>query len=203
MTSFFQGFGIGGGLIVAIGAQNAFVLAQGVRRNHHLAVAALCILCDGILIALGVTGVGTIVAADPTLGKIAAWGGAAFLSWYGVCALRSAFKGGSLKEDHGTRGTLRKTLTLTLAVTLLNPHVYLDTIIFMGSISGQFAVPDRYIFGLGAFTASTVWFTALSLGGQMLAPLFRRKLTWQIMDVMICLTMWTIAASVIRSTLNT
>lgn len=203
MTPFIQGFGMGGGLIVAIGAQNAFVLTQSVRRNHHLAVAALCILCDGLLIGLGVTGVGTMVASDPTLARFAAWGGAAFLTWYGLGALRSAIKGGSLEEESETSKTLRHTLMLTLAVTLLNPHVYLDTIVLMGSISGQFATPDRYVFGLGAFAASTVWFMTLSLGGQMLAPVFKREITWRLLDGAVCLTMWTIAFSLIRSTLNT
>ncbi len=203
MTPFIQGFGMGGGLIVAIGAQNAFVLTQSVRKNHHLAVAALCILCDGILIGLGVTGTGTIVASNPTLGMIAAWGGAAFLTWYGVMALRSAMKGGSLETGDESGKTLRHTLMLTLAVTLLNPHVYLDTVVLMGSVSGQFAVPERYVFGIGAFAASFIWFTLLSLGGQMLAPVFRREITWRILDGFICLTMWSIAALLIRDMLTT
>ncbi|WP_319541484.1 LysE/ArgO family amino acid transporter [uncultured Pseudodesulfovibrio sp.] len=203
MTPFIQGFGMGGGLIVAIGAQNAFVLTQGVRRNHHLAVAALCTLCDALLIALGVTGVGTVVASNPTLGSIAAWGGAAFLAWYGFTALRSAMKGGSLNTKEETGKGLKHTLMLTMAVTLLNPHVYLDTIILMGSISGQFMVPDRYVFGMGAATASLLWFFTLSLGGQVLAPLFRRDFTWRILDSVVCLTMWTIAATLIHNTLTT
>ena len=202
MTPFIQGFGMGGGLIVAIGAQNAFVLTQGVRRNHHLAVALLCILCDGLLIALGVTGVGTVVAANPTLGLIAAWGGAAFLAWYGLTALLAAVRGGSMDAAGQVDKGLKHTLVLTLAVTLLNPHVYLDTIVLMGSVSGQFAAPALYFFGLGAFAASTVWFLALSLGGQVLAPLFRRDLTWRVLDGAVCLTMWTIGVSLIRGTLG-
>ena len=132
LTAFISGFGMGGGLIVAIGAQNAFVLTQGVRRNHHLAVAALCILCDALLISLGVTGMGTVVASNPVLGTMAAWGGSAFLLWYGYGAFRSALTGGSLDAGTETGKGLKHTLTLTLAVTLLNPHVYLDTIVFMG-----------------------------------------------------------------------
>ncbi len=202
MTPFIQGFGMGGGLIVAIGAQNAFVLTQGVRRNHHLAVAMLCILCDGLLIALGVTGVGTMVASNPTLATVAAWGGAAFLSWYGFNSFMAAIRGGSLYESEETGRTLKHTLMLTLAVTLLNPHVYLDTVVLMGSVSGQFATPDRYVFGMGAFVASFVWFILLSLGGQMLAPAFKREITWRFLDGLICLTMWTIAGSLIYSALN-
>jgi len=189
---------MGGGLIVAIGAQNAFVLTQGVRRNHHLAVAALCILCDGLLIGLGVTGVGTVVATNPTLGLAAAWGGAAFLGWYGLGALRAALRGGSMETRREVEQGLKRTLALTLAVTLLNPHVYLDTVILMGSVSGQFAGTARYVFGLGALAASTTWFLALSLGGQILAPLFSRDLTWRILDGAVCLTMWSIAAALLR-----
>lgn len=199
MTPFISGFGMGGGLIVAIGAQNAFVLTQGVRRNHHLAVAALCALCDAVLITLGVTGVGTMVASDPTLGTIAAWGGAAFLTWYGLAALRSAFKGGALEETDNGGKTLQHTLMLTLAVTLLNPHVYLDTIVLMGSVSGQFALPERYLFAVGASTASLLWFFTLSLGGQMLAPAFKRDITWRVLDCAVCLTMWGIAVTLVRS----
>lgn len=202
MTPYIQGFGVGGGLIVAIGAQNAFVLTQGVRRNHHLAVALVCILCDVVLIGLGVTGVGTAVASSPMLGRVAAWGGAAFLLWYGLGAFRSAWQGGSMSVGEAEGETLGRTLLLTLAVTLLNPHVYLDTLLLMGSVSGQFGSPDRYIFGMGAMTASAAWFLILSLGGQMLAPAFRRPTTWRILDFLVGLTMWTIAASLIRSALN-
>ncbi|WP_207263337.1 LysE/ArgO family amino acid transporter [Desulfovibrio sp. Huiquan2017] len=201
MTPFIQGYAMGGGLIVAIGAQNAFVLTQGVRRNHHLAVAALCILCDGLLIGLGVTGVGTAVAANPTLGLAAAWGGAAFLVWYGLGAFRAAMRGGSMEARREVDPGLRRTLALTLAVTLLNPHVYLDTVVLMGSVSGRFPGGARYIFGLGAFAASFTWFLCLSLGGQVLAPLFARDLTWRILDGMVCLTMWTIAATLLRPVL--
>ncbi|BCS88969.1 LysE/ArgO family amino acid transporter [Pseudodesulfovibrio sediminis] len=202
MTSFIQGFGMGGGLIVAIGAQNAFVLTQGVRRNHHLAVAALCILCDVVLISLGVTGVGTVIASNPTLGQVAAWGGACFLGWYGFAALRSAVQGGSLDAQSESTKGLKHTLMLTLAVTLLNPHVYLDTIVLMGSISGQYPTSERYVFGMGAATASCCWFLCLSLGGQLLAPLFTRDITWRILDSLVCLTMWGIAFSLLRSTLG-
>lgn len=202
MTAFISGFGMGGGLIVAIGAQNAFVLTQGVRCNHHLAVAALCILCDAVLISFGVTGVGTLVASNPVLGSVAAWGGAAFLAWYGFAAIRSAVNGGSLDAGAGEAKGLKHTLTLTLAVTLLNPHVYLDTIVFMGSVSGQFPAPDRYLFGAGAIAASFCWFLGLTLCGQLLAPLFSRPVTWRILDSVVCLTMWTIAASLIRPMVN-
>ncbi|MUM77663.1 amino acid transporter [Pseudodesulfovibrio sp. F-1] len=201
MSAFIQGFAMGGGLIVAIGAQNAFVLTQAVRSNHILPVVLVCILCDGALLGLGVSGVGTLVAASPILGKGAAWGGAAFLGWYGLGSLRSAMRGGSLNTDRKAPAGLRRTLLLTLGVTLLNPHVYLDTVVLMGSLSGRFEGSGRYLFGLGAVTASTLWFALLGAGGRMLAPLFRRPATWRVLDTVVCLTMWTIAVALIRSTL--
>lgn len=199
MTPYLQGMGMGGGLIVAIGAQNAFVLTQGVRGNHALAVALLCIACDFALIGLGVGGVGAAVAASPLLARGAAWGGALFLAWYGLGAFRSARRGGELRAQGGGGETLGRTLALTLAVTLLNPHVYLDTVVLMGSVSGRFPGAGRYLFGLGAATASTLWFLGLSLGGRLLAPLFARPVTWRVLDVAVGLTMWTLAASLIRA----
>ncbi|KAB1440919.1 LysE/ArgO family amino acid transporter [Pseudodesulfovibrio senegalensis] len=198
---FFEGFGMGGSLIVAIGAQNAFVLSQGVRRNHHLAVALLCTLCDVILISVGISGVGTAVASNPQLGQIAAFGGAAFLFWYGFGALRSAMKGQSLQTDDHAPDSLRAVLALTLGVTLLNPHVYLDTVVLMGSISGQYPATARTLFGLGAMSASLAWFLLLALGGQALAPVFRRPATWRMLDGAVCATMWFLGTRLILSTL--
>lgn len=197
MVSFVQGFGIGGGLIVAIGAQNAFVLSQGVRRNYPLTIALICALCDSILILLGVAGVGSFVAENPLLGSVTAWGGAIFLFWYGAIALRSAIQGNSLEADGGSLSTVRAVITTTLALTLLNPHVYLDTIVLLGSISGQFEGMQRYIFGVGAMTASFLWFFSLSLGAGLLAPIFRKKIAWRVLDGVVCLVMWSIATSLI------
>jgi len=194
---FIQGFGIGGGLIVAIGAQNAFVLSQGVRRSYPLTIALICSLCDAALILLGIAGVGGLVAGNPLLGQITAWGGAAFLVWYGALSLRSAIKGGTLEADGGCTSSLRAVVTTTLALTLLNPHVYLDTLVLLGSISGQFAGAQRWLFGVGAISASFLWFFSLSLGAGLLAPLFRKKIAWRILDGMVCLVMWSIAASLV------
>jgi len=196
---FLQGFGISAGLIAAIGAQNAFVLSQSVRRNHHMMIALICSLCDAILITVGIAGVGTLVASRPFLMQLAAWGGAAFLFWYGTGALRSALRGGKLEDDAQTVSTLRSVIWATLAVTLLNPHVYLDTIVLMGSVSGQFAGSGRLWFGAGAMTASFIWFFSLSMGGQMLAPLFRRPLAWRVLDGLVCITMWGIAFSLLMA----
>lgn len=197
LVPFLQGAGIGGGLIVAIGAQNAFVLSQGVRRNHPLPIALLCGLCDALLILLGVSGVGTLVASNPLLGQVAAWGGALFLFWYGLRSLRSALRGGVLAAKRASSPSLRTALGATLAVSLLNPHVYLDTLVLLGGISGQFPEQERYLFGIGAMTASFVWFLTLSLGAGLLAPLFRRPVAWRILDSLVFLTMWSIALSLL------
>ena len=151
---FIQGFGIGGGLIIAIGAQNAFVLSQGVRRNYPVTIALICGLCDSILILLGVTGVGSAVATSSFLGQLTIWGGAIFLLWYGACAFRSAWQGNTLETNDNKIKTFRAVVATTLAITLLNPHVYLDTLVLLGSISGQFQGGQRLLFGAGAMTAS-------------------------------------------------
>ena len=196
---FLQGFGISGGLIAAIGAQNAFVLSQSVRRNHHMVIALICSICDATLIAVGIGGMGTLVASRPFLMQLAAWGGAAFLFLYGLRSFCSALRGGRLETDTETVSTLGSIICATLAVTLLNPHVYLDTIVLMGSVSGQFAGTGRIWFGAGAMTASFIWFFSLSLGGQMLAPLFQRPLAWRVLDGLVCVTMWGIAFSLLMA----
>lgn len=197
ITPFIQGFGTGGGLIVAIGAQNAFVLSQGVRRNHHFIIALICIVCDAVFISAGVAGFGTFVSTNPTLSHLVAWGGAGFLFFYGVGALRSAMRGGSMEKSDRTVMTLRAAIITTLAVTLLNPHFYLDTVILLGSVSSQFHGESRLYFWVGAVSASTLWFISLSLGGQMLAPLFKKQISWCILNSVVCATMWTIAALLI------
>ena len=194
---FLQGFGVSGGLIIAIGAQNAFVLSQGVRRNYPLTIAFVCACIDSILIILGISGVGSVVAESPLLGQLAAWGGALFLFWYGALSFRSAWQGGTLETNGGKVATLRAAITTTLAITLLNPHVYLDTIVLLGGISGQFPSGQRFLFGAGAITASFTWFFSLSLGAGMLAPLFRKKSAWRVLDGFVCLTMWGIAVSLL------
>jgi len=198
LLTFLKGFGTGSGLIIAIGAQNAFVLSQGVKRNHYIMIPLICAICDALLIILGVTGMGTFVASSKSLSLIAGIGGAGFLFIYGIGSFRSAIKGGSLSANHKTESSLTVVLTTTLAVTLLNPHVYLDTVILLGSISSQFKQPGHLFFGAGAVTASFVWFFSLSLGGRMLAPLFTKKSSWRILDTLVGITMWTIALSVLK-----
>jgi L-lysine exporter family protein LysE/ArgO len=200
-TAMLQGFGMSAGLIVAIGAQNAFVLGQAVRREHHYPVAALCLLFDVLLIGLGVAGAGALVATHPALASAAAWGGAAFVFWYGLGSLRSALRGGSLRADGGAPLSLGRALLLTTGVTLLNPHAWLDTVVLLGSVSGTFQGEARWFFGLGAVAASALWFFTLSAGGARLAPLFRRPAAWRVLDGAICLIMWSIAFSLVRGEL--
>lgn len=194
---FLKGFGTSAGLIIAIGAQNAFVLSQGVKRNHHVVIPFICSVFDALLITVGILGVGTAVASHPVLTQATAWGGAAFLFWYGAGSFRSAMKGGSLEAGDGGPTPLKKAVLATLAVTLLNPHVYLDTLVLMGGISGQYPLAQRPWFGVGAATASVTWFFALSLGGNLLAPLFKKRAAWRILDTLVGLTMWGIACSLL------
>ena len=197
IAPFIKGFATGGGLIVAIGAQNAFVLSQGVRRNHHLAIAFVCIICDALLICAGVAGFGTAVSTNPTLSQLVTWAGAGFLFFYGLRSMRSALRGGRMDTNDKMVQTLKAAIMTTLAVTLLNPHVYLDTIFLMGSVSSQLHGESRLFFWVGAVCASTLWFISLSIGGQMLAPLFKKRISWRILDSMVCATMWIMAVSLI------
>ena len=197
IAPFIQGFGTSGVLIVAIGAQNAFVLSQGVRRNHHLIIALICIICDAVFITAGVTGFGAAVSTSPTLSQWVAWGGAGFLIIYGLGSLRSALGSGRLDTSNRPVRSLKAAIITTLAVTLLNPHFYLDTVILLGSVSSQFNGENRLYFWIGAISASTLWFISLSLGGQVLAPLFKKQISWRILDSLVSVTMWTIAVSLI------
>lgn len=197
MVPFIQGFGIGAGLIIAIGAQNSFVLSQAVRKQHLFLIPFICSVCDALLISLGASGVGTFVSSNPEIAYYAALGGSLFLFWYGWKALLSAFRSSSLTHSAKQANTVRSTILTTLAITLLNPHVYLDTIVLVGSISGQFEGNARLIFALGACLASIVWFYTLSLGGSLLEPLFRKPLSWKILDISICCIMWSIGFSLL------
>ncbi len=196
-SAFIQGFSIGGGLILAIGTQNAFLLTQGLRRQHHLLVATICIICDISLIFAGVMGLGTLIVSNELLLEIARWGGAAFLGWMGFKALLKVFKEEHLESGSQTLSNRKAVITTTLAVTLLNPHVYLDTVVMIGSIGAQFE-DLRLIFALGASTASVIWFYGLGLGAAKLAPLMTNPKIWKIIDGVICLVMWSVAIVLIR-----
>lgn len=196
--SYFNGLLVTAGLIVAIGAQNAFVLAQSLRREHHLPVAALCILCDIALVSAGVFGLAALLANNPLLLEVTRWGGAAFLLYYGSVALRRAARPQALEQAQRERDRpLRRVLLATLAVTLLNPHVYLDTVLLIGSLGAQQPEPGAYT--LGAASASTLWFLILALGGAWLAPWLARPLTWRLIDLGVAGMMFAVAAQLIMA----
>jgi L-lysine exporter family protein LysE/ArgO len=197
-----KGFGLGASLIIAIGAQNAFVLRQGLRGERVFVVAAVCFLCDAVLILLGAAGFGTAVAAVPWLTDAVAWAGAAFLLVYGVRALRSALRPGALVVENGNgsasaRLSVGRAVGLTLAISLLNPHVYLDTVVLLGSVAGQYGGTKRALFAAGATAASLVWFFGLGYGARWLAPLFRRPAAWRVLDLLIAFVMAAIAWSLV------
>jgi L-lysine exporter family protein LysE/ArgO len=202
LLTFLTGMGTGGGLIIAIGAQNAFVLSQGVRKNHVIMIPLICAVCDAVLVAFGVAGFGTFIASSKVLSQMAGIGGGLFLFCYGIGSFRSAFKGQQLDSDLKGETSLKAAVLTTLAVTLLNPHVYIDTILLLGSIAGQFQAPGHLVFGAGAVTASFVWFFCLSLGSRLLAPLFKKQLSWRILDTLVGIIMWAVAFSVLRGSLG-
>ncbi|SHH82713.1 LysE/ArgO family amino acid transporter [Marivita hallyeonensis] len=195
MTAALAGFALGFSLILAIGAQNAFVLRQGLLRSHVFAVSLTCALSDAILIAAGVAGFGALTQAIPGLEFAMRLLGAAFLIWYGARTLQSAWRGGQAMQAGQAAGSLRKALLTCLALTWLNPHVYLDTVILLGAVSAQY--DNRLAFALGAMTASFVFFFSLGYGARFLAPLFARPRAWQVLDVIIGLVMWAIAAKLL------
>ena len=197
LLTFLKGLGTGAGLIIAIGAQNAFVLSQGIRKNHVLTIALICSLCDVLLICIGISGIGALVAKNAKLTTIATTGGAIFLFWYGFRSFLSAWKGDSIEIDNESLNSLKAIVTATLAVTFLNPHIYLDTVVLMGSISSKFPGNGRYVFGAGAITASFLWFFSLSFGGRALAPYFKEPVAWKVLDTLIGIIMWLIAISLI------
>ncbi|MEV1065652.1 LysE/ArgO family amino acid transporter [Streptomyces sp. NPDC050263] len=183
------GFGTGLSLIVAIGAQNAFVLRQGIRRDAVLAVVGICALSDALLIALGVGGVGALVVAWPGALTAVGWIGGAFLLGYGALAARRVFRpGGALAAEGEGAGSLRRAVLTCLALTWLNPHVYLDTVFLVGSIAADRG-PLRWTFGLGAAFASVCWFAALGFGARLLSRFLTRPAAWRVLDGLVAATM--------------
>ena len=196
MPAFLAGFGLSISLILAIGAQNAFVLRQGLRRDHVFAVCLFCAVSDAVLILAGVYGFGSLAQVIPGFETVMRWGGAVFLLWYGARSFRAAWRGGAALQAGGNGGaSLRATLATLAAITWLNPHVYLDTVVLIGSVSAQYA--PRAAFGAGAALASLTFFFSLGYGARLLAPLFARPRAWQVLDAGIGVVMWAIAASLI------
>lgn len=196
--SYLNGLLVAAGLIMAIGTQNAFVLAQSLRREHHLPVAMLCIVCDALLVAAGVFGLANVLAHNPTVLAVARWGGVVFLLCYGSLALRRACARQSLQQSEvvGLRSR-RAVLLSALAVTLLNPHVYLDTVLLIGSLGAQQSVPGAYV--VGAASASLLWFSTLAIGAAWLAPWLARPATWRVLDLLVAVMMFSVAAQLIKT----
>jgi L-lysine exporter family protein LysE/ArgO len=193
------GFALGLTLIIAIGAQNAFVLRQGLRREHVGLVVAFCATADALLMAAGVAGLGTVIGRQPALANALAAAGALFLAAYGSRALWRALRPGALNADAAVPSlSRRQVLAQVAAFTLLNPHVYLDTVLLVGAVGAQHAGVARVWFVLGSASASVLWFTALGYGARLLAPVFARPRAWQWLDGAIGLTMWVLALLLLR-----
>ena len=196
ITAFLKGFGVGFGLIVAIGAQNAYVLTRGIGRNHHWVVALIGSLVDALLIAAGILGMGKLIQQFPNLLTAIAIGGALFLFIYGGLSFKRMFTPGHLRGC-GDEVSFKTAVLAMLALSLLNPHVYLDTVILLGSVAVQEMPNNQIIFGAGAVTASFVWFFSLALGGQWLQPWFQNPATWRLLDFIIGVIMWAIALTLV------
>ncbi|MFC8530756.1 LysE/ArgO family amino acid transporter [Nocardia sp. NPDC057227] len=235
MTSILAGFGFGLSLIVAIGAQNAYVLRQGITRTHVAAVVGVCAVSDVLLIAAGVGGFGAVLRSAPEVLVVARWAGAAFLFGYAALALRRAWRPAALVpaadppgdaavpvpvgavsssvngSDSTPRGAARParpargrtapalgaTIATTLALTWLNPHVYLDTVVLLGAFASAHAGADRWYLAAGAMTASVLWFVALGYGARLLGPLFARPGAWRVLDAAIALIMVALGAGLL------
>lgn len=202
-TAYLAGLGAGAGLIIAIGAQNAFVLRQGLQRHFIGSVVTVCILADVGLILLGVAGMGLAVKQHPGLMEWLRYVGAAFLAVYGLLALRRAWQGESGLQPVGNGALSRGRIVLAcLAFTLLNPHVYLDTVVLLGTLSTHYEGNTRWLFAAGASTASVLWFLALGYGARLLLPVFRSPLAWRVFDVAIAAFMLTLAVVLLRQSVS-
>lgn len=194
ITPFLTGFAIGGSLIIAIGAQNAFVLRQGIKREHVFPVALFCAVADATLIALGVAGLGILIQKVPGLLAGITMFGIAFLVWYGIRALKRALAPAAMQVGNGGPLSLKAALGACAAFTFLNPHVYLDTVILVGSLAAPYSGEARWAYGIGAASASFAWFFSLAYGARLLTPVFANPKAWRVLDLCIALIMFLIAA---------
>lgn len=196
------GFLLGGSLIIAIGAQNAFILSMGLQKNHVFVLCLVCALSDAMLIALGVGGMGALVSANPPLLRIVAGAGALFLFAYSALSVRRALCPAALELAGGAPPSLGSALAQCLAFTFLNPHVYLDTVVLVGAYSTAHAGTAKLAFALGGMAASFVWFFGLGYGARLLAPLFARPVAWRILDGVIAVTMAALAIALLGNAVN-
>ena len=188
ITGFFTGMS----LIVAIGAQNAFVIRQGLMRSHVTLIVFVCALSDALLIILGTGGLGTVIQSRPDLLDVIRWFGVIYLTWFGIKSVLSAFRNETLTASNQSAESWKKVLLTVLAMTYLNPHVYLDTVIFVGSLANQFE-SQRWYFALGACIASGIWFSAIGYGARSASHLMSKPLFWRVLDSAIAAIMFTLA----------
>jgi len=193
------GFALGGTLIIAIGAQNAFILRMGLLRQHVFTLCFICALSDALLIAIGVAGLGAFVDSNPGLLKFIAVGGGAFLLIYAFLAARRAIFPEAMKSAKQSAMPLAKAISIVLAFTFLNPHVYLDTVVLVGALAAAWPGDQRIAFAIGAMSASFVWFFALGYGARLLTPLFERQIAWRVLDAFIAVVMAALAISLLLS----
>lgn len=193
LTPFFSGFTLGVTLIIAIGAQNAFILRQGLKREHVFVLCLICALSDAMLIAIGVAGLGALVSGAPQLIVVVTAVGALFLGIYGAQAFMRALHPKAMQASDQGQGAMWPAILTVLAFTWLNPHVYLDTVVLLGGLSGRYEGMARLSYGIGAMLSSVVWFFALGYGARLLAPIFARPSAWRVLDVIIGVVMWLLA----------
>jgi len=193
MIAFLPGLLTGLSLIIAIGAQNAFVIRQGLTRQHVILVVAICAVSDALLILLGISGLGVLIQSVPALLEVIRWFGVAYLIWFGIRSLRSAFRTQSLDASGASQATSAgKVAATALGLTFLNPHVYLDTVILLGSIGNTFGA-DKWFFAMGAACGSVLWFFSIGFGARAASGLMKKPVFWKILDSIIAVVMFSIA----------
>lgn len=197
LSAAISGFLLGASLIIAIGAQNAFILRQGLLRQHVFILSLICAASDALLIAAGVAGLGTLIAQSPQLIMAVTVGGALFLFTYVAIAFRRAMRPEVLKAAKSGEAKLWPAIAACLAFTFLNPHVYLDTVVLLGGLSAAYEGQARLAYGLGAMTASFVWFFGLGYGARLLEPVFARPAAWRVLDLLIGMVMTAIGLSLV------
>jgi L-lysine exporter family protein LysE/ArgO len=192
VIAFSSGILSGLALIIAIGAQNAFVIRQGLLRQHVLIVVLFCAISDALLIAAGTAGLGKVIESAPEVIEIVRWFGVTYLIFFGLKSLRSAFRHNSLTLEQGNLVSRKRTILTVIGLTFLNPHVYLDTVIFLGSIANQFPT-DKWFFSAGAMTASFLWFFFIGFGSKMAARFMVKVIFWKVLDLTVAIIMFTLA----------
>jgi L-lysine exporter family protein LysE/ArgO len=192
VIAFSSGVLSGFALIIAIGAQNAFVIRQGLLRQHVLTVVLFCAISDALLIAAGTAGLGKVIESAPEVLEIVRWFGVTYLIFFGLKSLRSAFRHNTLTLEQGNLVSRKRTILTVLGLTFLNPHVYLDTVIFLGSIANQFPA-DKWFFSAGAMTASFLWFFFIGFGSKMAARFMVKVIFWKVLDLAVAIIMFTLA----------